>query len=172
MDTTEKQTLPTLALLASAVLHFAALTWLPWPAVKTAAPTPSLDISLHRPSPRSAAATNKEGESRIRVRQNTTLSPTHPRPAKRPPPTGNTPAPGPVLTQQDLRNAIADFNRTAASQAVRQPDRPSPVEKDSKWAKPIEAAQRPPCDSAYSPLGLMAIIPLALDTIRDKGCKW
>jgi len=171
MDTTEKPTLPTLAILASAALHLAALTWLPWPAVKTAAPTLSLDISLHRPSPRSAAA-NKEGESRIRVRQNTTLSPTHPRPAKRPPPNGNTSAPDSVLTQQDLRNAIADFNQTVDSQAPRQPGRPSPIEKDSQWAKPIEAAQRPPCDSAYSPLGLMAIIPLALDTIRDKGCKW
>ena len=39
----------------------------------------------------------------------------------------------------------------------------------------IEKAKRPPCTKKYSggtSINLILLIPLAIDTITDKGCKW
>jgi len=39
----------------------------------------------------------------------------------------------------------------------------------------IGKAKRPPCTKKYSggtSLNLILLIPLAIDTITDKGCKW
>ena len=49
---------------------------------------------------------------------------------------------------------------------------PHPPEAKSKLADDIEKAARADCRKAYGSLGLAAVLPLAIDAVRDKGCKW
>lgn len=49
---------------------------------------------------------------------------------------------------------------------------PAPIEPRSKLARDIEQSVRQDCRHAYDSAGLLAVIPLAIDTLRDKGCKW
>ena len=50
---------------------------------------------------------------------------------------------------------------------------PRPPERDDKLARDIDKAARSDCRSAYSALGPLAVIPLALDAVRKDGaCKW
>ena len=49
---------------------------------------------------------------------------------------------------------------------------PHPPEAKSKLAEDIEKAARADCRKAYGSLGLAALAPLAIDAVRDKGCKW
>lgn len=48
-------------------------------------------------------------------------------------------------------------------------------EDDSALVRGIQHAKRPKCQTAYSggeKLNLIMLIPLVIDTVRDKGCKW
>jgi len=47
-----------------------------------------------------------------------------------------------------------------------------PLERDDRLGRAIERARRPDCKSAYSGLGLLAVIPLAKDAVTGSGCKW
>ncbi len=47
-----------------------------------------------------------------------------------------------------------------------------PPETPSKLTKGIEKAAREDCRQAYGGAGLLAVIPLAVDAARDKGCRW
>ena len=50
---------------------------------------------------------------------------------------------------------------------------PRPPERDDKLARDIDKAARTDCRSAYSALGPLAVIPLAVDAVRKDGaCKW
>ena len=49
---------------------------------------------------------------------------------------------------------------------------PHPPEAKSKLAEDIEKAAKADCRKAYGSLGLAAVIPLAADALRDKGCRW
>ena len=50
---------------------------------------------------------------------------------------------------------------------------PRPPERDEKLAREIEKAAKTDCRSAYTGLGPLAVIPLALDAVRNSGgCKW
>ena len=49
---------------------------------------------------------------------------------------------------------------------------PHPPEAKSKLAAEIESAAKPDCRTAYRDLGLLAVVPLAVDAVRDKGCRW
>ena len=49
---------------------------------------------------------------------------------------------------------------------------PHPPEAKSKLAEDIEKAAKADCRKAYGSLGLLAVVPLAADTVRDKGCRW
>ena len=49
---------------------------------------------------------------------------------------------------------------------------PHPPETASKLADDIAKSARPDCRQAYSGMGLLAAAPLALDALRDKGCRW
>ena len=49
---------------------------------------------------------------------------------------------------------------------------PHPPESPSKLADDIAKSARPDCRQAYSGAGLLAVAPLALDALRDKGCRW
>jgi len=52
------------------------------------------------------------------------------------------------------------------------PEVPRPPEQGDMLKKEMEKAKRDDCRSAYSAGGLLAAIPIAIDTVRDKGCKW
>jgi hypothetical protein len=43
---------------------------------------------------------------------------------------------------------------------------------ESKLANDIEKSAKPDCRNAYSGLGLLAAVPLALDAVRKDGCRW
>jgi hypothetical protein len=49
---------------------------------------------------------------------------------------------------------------------------PHPPETKSKLTEGIEKAAKPDCRQAYAGMGLAAVVPLAIDAARDKGCKW
>ncbi len=50
---------------------------------------------------------------------------------------------------------------------------PRPPERDEKLAREIEKAGKADCRQAYSGMGPLAVIPLAVDALRkDGGCKW
>jgi hypothetical protein len=42
----------------------------------------------------------------------------------------------------------------------------------SKLAEDIEKAGKPDCRNAYSGMGLLAVVPLARDAVKDNGCRW
>jgi hypothetical protein len=49
---------------------------------------------------------------------------------------------------------------------------PRPPETASKLSKDIDKAAKPDCGTAYSGGGLLAVVPLLLDSVRKDGCKW
>jgi len=49
---------------------------------------------------------------------------------------------------------------------------PPPPERKSKLTEGIEKSAKPDCRTAHSDMGLLAVVPLAVDAIRDKGCRW
>jgi Meckel syndrome type 1 protein len=49
---------------------------------------------------------------------------------------------------------------------------PPPPERKSKMEQSVEDATKKDCRKAYEGMGLLAVIPLAADAARDKGCKW
>lgn len=49
---------------------------------------------------------------------------------------------------------------------------PAPPETKSKLEKAIEEAKREDCRKAHGEKGLLAALPLAVDGLRGKGCKW
>ena len=49
---------------------------------------------------------------------------------------------------------------------------PHPPEQASKLARDIQRAGQPDCREAYSGMGLLAVVPLVADAVRDKGCRW
>jgi len=71
--------------------------------------------------------------------------------------------------------------RTAARENERGRER-SPIEKHrdelrrdqhrDRAAEAIARTARADCRSAHANLGILALIPIVIDTVRDKGCKW
>lgn len=49
---------------------------------------------------------------------------------------------------------------------------PPPPERKSKLEQSIDEAANKDCRKAYGGLGLLAVVPLAVDAARGKGCKW
>lgn len=49
---------------------------------------------------------------------------------------------------------------------------PRPPETKSKLGADIQNAAKPDCRTAYSAMGVAAVAPLAVDAVRDKGCRW
>lgn len=71
-----------------------------------------------------------------------------------------------------------DYMRPSGGALAAQPRRgalalmPAPPERKSKLAEGIEQAAKPDCRTAYAGAGLAAVVPLAMDAARGKGCKW
>jgi hypothetical protein len=49
---------------------------------------------------------------------------------------------------------------------------PPPPERKAKITEELDKAGRADCRSAYSGLGLLAAVPLAVDAVKGGGCKW
>lgn len=49
---------------------------------------------------------------------------------------------------------------------------PAPPERKSKLEQAVEDATNKDCRKAYGGAGLLAVVPLAVDAVRGKGCKW
>ncbi|MFG6487806.1 hypothetical protein ACG04R_14070 [Roseateles sp. BYS78W] len=49
---------------------------------------------------------------------------------------------------------------------------PPPPDRKSKLEQSVEDATKKDCRKAYEGMGLLAVVPLAVDAARDKGCKW
>jgi hypothetical protein len=49
---------------------------------------------------------------------------------------------------------------------------PAPPERKTRLQQGVEAARREDCLKAHGDKGLLAVVPLVVDTVRDKGCKW
>jgi hypothetical protein len=49
---------------------------------------------------------------------------------------------------------------------------PPPPERKSTLADSIEKAAKTDCRKAYSGMGPLAVLPLAVDALRDGGCRW
>lgn len=49
---------------------------------------------------------------------------------------------------------------------------PPPPERKSKLEQSIEESANKDCRKAYSGVGILAVVPLAIDSVRGKGCKW
>jgi Meckel syndrome type 1 protein len=49
---------------------------------------------------------------------------------------------------------------------------PPPPERKSRLEQSVEDAANKDCRKAYSGAGLLAVVPLAIDAARGKGCKW
>jgi hypothetical protein len=103
------------------------------------------------------------------------------RPASGAPDAGATPArdavPAPADTARapprlnlDLHPRIGPLNGPSARGLL--PLLPAPPERKSKLADDIEKSAKPDCRKAYSGAGLLAVVPLAADAVRDKGCRW
>lgn len=89
----------------------------------------------------------------------------------------STASPSPTFDMAALR---ADARRIGKDHApdpfeqVRDAESRLEAEKN-KLGRAIEQAKRPPCTKKYSggtSLNLVLLIPLAIDTITDTGCKW
>ena len=64
-----------------------------------------------------------------------------------------------------------NFNSNPASRGML-PLMPPPPERKSKLSQDIDKAAKPDCRKAYSGVGLLAVVPLAVDAVREGGCKW
>lgn len=115
-----------------------------------------------------------------------------PLPAKMPPADANvvaTPLPTPAHSTTAVPNSVAQFDLDAILALARENERKrkrEPLEivqdsqrihssDESKLAQDIKRAGRLDCLKAYSggtKLDFLRLIPLAIDTVTDTGCKW
>lgn len=52
------------------------------------------------------------------------------------------------------------------------PALPRPPEVPDKLGNAIEKTAKEDCRKAYAAVGLLAVVPLAVDALREGGCKW
>jgi hypothetical protein len=90
-------------------------------------------------------------------------------------------SPQPAATAEAPANAPAfdiDAARTAARAVAREAGNGArsgatlKETREEKLGRSIEKARRGDCKTEYAGYGLLAVVPLAIDTIRDTGCKW
>ena len=49
---------------------------------------------------------------------------------------------------------------------------PPPPERKAKITEELDKAGRADCRKAYSDMGLLGAVPLAIDAVKGTGCKW
>jgi hypothetical protein len=81
--------------------------------------------------------------------------------------------PLPSLDLATLRASVVQHDRTTppdnAPAALR---KPQATQSKTPLQQAIEQAARPDCRSRYAGAGLLAVIPLAIDSVTGSGCKW
>lgn len=81
------------------------------------------------------------------------------------------PAPAGKLDMASLRNVARQIDSERASTE----GEPLRARDDTILGRAIEKAKRPDCQTKYAggeKANLLILIPLAIETITDKGCKW
>jgi hypothetical protein len=78
----------------------------------------------------------------------------------------------PHLDMKAARATARLVDRHRKDGLVAHPKPDPPLQRDDRLERAIERARRPDCKSAYSGLGLLAVIPLAKDALTGTGCKW
>jgi hypothetical protein len=89
---------------------------------------------------------------------------------------GNGPAPAPDAgasgpLRLDLRGGSTGVGRSRSGLVPLLSGPPDDASK-SKLAKDLQKAGRADCKDAHADDGLLGVLPLAKDTMTDKGCKW
>jgi hypothetical protein len=77
--------------------------------------------------------------------------------------------PGPPRLNLELPRAGAEPGVPARGLL---PVLPAPPQRRSKLAEDIDKAAKKDCRTAYSGMGLLAVVPLARDSVKDNGCRW
>ncbi|OWQ89234.1 hypothetical protein CDN98_01380 [Roseateles terrae] len=49
---------------------------------------------------------------------------------------------------------------------------PVPPEPKDKLAEELKRAGQEECRKAYADMGVLAVVPLARDAVKGKGCRW
>ncbi len=83
------------------------------------------------------------------------------------------PASAPRLNLELARLRGGELSRQGGAGVL--PLLPRPPELPDKLARDIDKAAKADCRKAYQGLGLLAVVPLAVDAVRggkDSGCKW
>ena len=83
------------------------------------------------------------------------------------------PASAPRLNLELARARGGELSRQAGAGVL--PLLPRPPELPDKLARDIEKSAKADCRKAYQGLGVLAVVPLAVDAVRggkDSGCKW
>jgi hypothetical protein len=182
----------------SLIVHAAVLAWLvrlapPDPAHDAhAAPPARMQVTLLRLPPSHAEATPPPAAPLRRQSASADAHPNRraaarPRPAAEPPPV-IMPAPNEdsAAAPASAQGAVASFDLQTARGAARAwvkgegagrggadgKGAALRATRDEQLGGAIERARRADCRGAYAGLGLLAVIPLAHDTLTGKGCKW
>jgi hypothetical protein len=80
------------------------------------------------------------------------------------------PASSPRLNLDLPRLRGGELSRYGTSGVL--PVLPRPPELPDKLGREIEKTAKSDCRTAYGGLGLLAVVPLAVDAVRKDGCKW
>lgn len=137
--------------------------------VEKAAPPPVIVPSV-RPRPAAAAAVREVDPAPALI----TI-------VREAPPSAETQQPAPVperrLDMDSLRASArqVDSDRTPTAMGGRRESEQLRNVEDTALSRGIQRAKRPDCQTKYSggtSLNLLALIPLAIETVTDKGCKW
>lgn len=86
------------------------------------------------------------------------------------PPSAAASAAPPPLNLSLPRGPMAAARRPGLIELLPQP--PELARKKTKLEKSLEEATRADCRDGHRDAGLLAAIPIAVDSVRDKGCKW
>jgi hypothetical protein len=141
---------------------------------------PPLAPPLQRAEPRAPPATRPEPvETPARIERDLPAkeSPSLPgSPFKPPAPAADSPGRDPAAPRLDLdaiRNRAGELAREGSGQRAILPFPMPPVpERKTKMQTAIENARKPDCRTAYSALGLAAIVPLIANEFGEGKCKW
>jgi len=84
------------------------------------------------------------------------------------PPSASASAPrAPLDLRMPVNGPVARQNGTSVLNLM-----PHPPDAKAKLSEDMKKAGRGDCRDEHAGAGLLAVIPLAVDTARDKGCKW
>jgi hypothetical protein len=80
----------------------------------------------------------------------------------------------PAITAESLRRRAAEIARegSGSSGVLNLVPPPPPVERKDALAEGIAKAAKPDCRTAYSGMGLLAVVPLVASTVGNGGCRW